>query len=107
VIFGGDHDQIPRAVCVRADGSGKSPHSAMQCYGPSECAWTLQQFREAIPCDHTYRFLIHDRDSIFSAEVDDDLGAFGLKVLRTPVQAPKANAYCERLMGTIRRECLD
>jgi putative transposase len=67
----------------------------------------LQQFREAIPSDHTYRFLIHDRDSIFSAEVDDELGAFGLKVLRTPVQAPKANAYCERLMGTIRRECLD
>jgi putative transposase len=70
-------------------------------------AWTLQQFREAIPSDHTYRFLIHDRDSIFSPEVDDALGAFGLKVLRTPVQAPKANAYCERLMGTIRRECLD
>jgi transposase InsO family protein len=67
----------------------------------------LQQFREAIPSDHTYRFLIHDRDSIFSAEVDDDLKAFGLKILRTPVQAPKANAYCERLMGTIRRECLD
>jgi hypothetical protein len=39
------------------------------------------------------------RDSIFSAEVDDDLKAFGLKILRTPVQAPKANAYCERLMG--------
>ena len=70
-------------------------------------AWTLQQFREAIPSDHTYRFLIHDRDSIFSDEVDDDLGAFGLKVLRTPVQAPQANAYCERLVGTIRRECLD
>jgi transposase InsO family protein len=67
----------------------------------------LQQFREAIPSDQTYRFLIHDRDSIFSAEVDDDLGAFGLTILRTPVQAPKANAYCERLMGTIRRECLD
>ena len=70
-------------------------------------AWTLQQFREAIPSDHTYRFLIHDRDSIFSAEVDDDMKEFGLKILRTPVQAPKANAYCERLMGTIRRECLD
>lgn len=50
---------------------------------------------------------IHDRDSICSAEVDDNLRAFGLKVLRTPVQAPKAKAYCERLMGTIRRECLD
>jgi len=70
-------------------------------------AWALQQFREAIPSDHIYRFLIHDRDSIFSAEVDDDLGAFGLRVLRTPVQAPKANACCERLVGTIRRECLD
>jgi putative transposase len=34
-------------------------------------AWTLQQFREAIASDDTYRFLIHDRDSIFSAEVDD------------------------------------
>ena len=70
-------------------------------------AWTLQQFREAIPSDHPYRFLIHDRDSIFSAEVDDALGAFGLKILRTPVQAPKANAYCERLIGSMRRECLD
>ena len=35
--------------------------------------WTLQQFREAIPSDHSYRFLIHDRDSIFSAEVDRQL----------------------------------
>ena len=70
-------------------------------------AWTLQQFREAIASDHSYRFLIHDRDSIFSTEVDEELQAFGLKVLRTPVQAPKANAYCERLVGTIRRECLD
>ncbi len=69
--------------------------------------WTVQQFREAFPSDHKYRFLIHDRDSIFSAEVDDELKAFGLKVLRTPVQAPKANAFCERLIGTVRRECLD
>ncbi len=40
-------------------------------------AWTLQQLREAIPSDHSYRFLIHDRDSIFSAEVDQQLKAFG------------------------------
>jgi putative transposase len=69
--------------------------------------WTLQQFREAFPSDRNYRFLIHDRDSIFSAEVDEELKSFALKVLRTPVQAPKANAYCERLIGTVRRECLD
>src|SRR3974390_1102787 len=69
--------------------------------------WTLQQLREAIPSDHSYRFLLHDRDTIFSAEVDQQLKAFGLRVLRTPVRAPKANAYCERLVGSIRRECLD
>ena len=39
-------------------------------------AWTLQQFREAVPGDHSYRFLIHDRDSIFSTEVDEELQAF-------------------------------
>jgi len=70
--------------------------------------WTLQQFREAIPSDHGYQFLIHDRDSIFSRELDQHLKSdFRLRVLRTPVRAPKANAYCERLVGTVRRECLD
>ncbi len=69
--------------------------------------WTLQQFREAIPSDHRYRFLIRDCDLIFSAEVDEQLKAFGLRVLRTPARAPKANAHCERLVGTVRRECLD
>jgi transposase InsO family protein len=69
--------------------------------------WTLQQFREALPSDNHYRLLIHDHDSIFSTEVDDELKSFGLKVLRTPGQAPKANAFCERLIGTVRRECLD
>jgi len=66
--------------------------------------WTAQQFREAIPSDHSYRFLIRDRDSIFSGEVDQQLKAFGLRVLRTPARAPQANAYCERLVGTVRRE---
>jgi len=70
-------------------------------------AWTLQQLREAIPSDHSYCFLIHDRDSIFSAEVDQQLKAFGLRVLHTPARAPKANAHCERLVGSVRRECLD
>ncbi len=66
--------------------------------------WTRQQLREAIPSDHCYQFLIHDRDSIFSRDLDEEFkGCFGLRVLRTPVRAPKANAYCERLIGTVRR----
>jgi putative transposase len=70
-------------------------------------AWTLQQLREAIPSDHRYRFLIHDRDSIFSQPLDQRLRHLGLKVLKTPVRTPVANAICERVLGTLRRECLD
>jgi transposase InsO family protein len=69
--------------------------------------WTLQQLREAIPADHPYRFLIHDRDSIFSRELDQRIRHLGLKILKTPPQCPQANALCERLLGTFRRECLD
>ncbi len=70
-------------------------------------AWTLQQLREAIPCDHGYRFLLHDRDSIFSQQLDQTMRNLGLRVLKTPPHSPQANALCERLIGTLRRECLD
>jgi transposase InsO family protein len=69
--------------------------------------WTLQQLREAIQDGHAYRFLLHDRDSIFSRELDHGIRNLGLRVLKTPPQTPQANALCERLLGTLRRECLD
>ena len=69
--------------------------------------WTLQQFREALPGSHPYRFALHDRDTIFSRKLDQEVAALGVSVLRTPVRAPKANCRCERLVGTVRRECLD
>jgi transposase InsO family protein len=69
--------------------------------------WTGQQFRMIISGDHPHRYVIHDRDSIYSKGVDRTLAAMGLTVLQTPVRAPQANAFCERLVGTIRRECLD
>jgi putative transposase len=69
--------------------------------------WRLQQLREAILSDHNYGFLIHDGGIIFSREFDQSVHNFGLQVHRTPVQSPKANAICERLLGMLRRECLD
>ena len=57
--------------------------------------------------DQAHRFVGHDHDSIYSEGVDRAIAAIGLTVLRTPVRAPQANAFCERLIGTIRRECLD
>jgi hypothetical protein len=85
---------------------GSRPDSPPQRHGPSHAEWT-QQFREALPGDHPYRFVIHDRHSIFAEEVDKGLANLGVQVLRTPVRAPKANSLCERLGGSLRRECLD
>lgn len=58
-------------------------------------AWTLQQLREAVG-PTSYRYLLHDRDRIFSAHLDQSIKGFGMKVLKSPVEAPKANAICER-----------
>ena len=69
--------------------------------------WARQQIRETIPLDHTYRFLLHDRDCIFSTTLDNTITNLAIKPLKTPRQSPKANAICERVIGTIRRECLD
>jgi putative transposase len=69
--------------------------------------WTLQQLRDALPSDHAYRFLIHDHDRIFSRQLDQSVRHLGLKVLKAPPQSPQANTLCERLVGTLRRECLD
>ena len=70
-------------------------------------SWTLQQLREAIPADHTYRFLIHDRDSIFSQQLDQGIHHVELRVRKTPVRTPQANALCARVLGTLRQEGLD
>jgi putative transposase len=69
--------------------------------------WTAQQFRMVVSGDQPRRFVVHDRDSIYSESVDRTIAAMGLTVLKTPVRTPQANAFCERLIRTIRRECLD
>jgi putative transposase len=53
------------------------------------------------------RFLIHGRDSKFSGGCDHVFQTEGIVVIRTPVQAPNANAHAERWVGSVRRECLD
>ncbi len=66
----------------------------------------MQQLREALGCDD-FRYLIHDSDSIFARSLDQSIRNLGLTVLKSPPHCPKANAICERVIGTIRRECLD
>lgn len=57
--------------------------------------------------DRPHRWVIHDRDSIHAERVDATVMAIGLTILKTPVRSPQANAHWERVISTIRRECLD
>jgi transposase InsO family protein len=68
-------------------------------------AWVAQQLREATPLGTGARFLICDHDSQYGAKFAR--AASRIELLRTPVRAPKANAVCERFLGSVRPECLD
>jgi putative transposase len=73
--------------------------------------WVAQQARNLLmhlaDREQSFRFLLHDRDSKFSGVFDEVFRSEGVRIIRTPVRAPNANAYAERWVGTLRRECLD
>jgi putative transposase len=73
--------------------------------------WVTQQARNFIGVmterAEPMRFLIHDRDTKFTVSFDEVFRSEGLRIIRTPVRAPRANAFMERWFGTLRRECLD
>ena len=69
--------------------------------------WTAQQLREAFPWATAPRYLRRDRDRIFGQEFVDQVKALGSKQVLSAPRSPWQRAYVERLIGTIRRECLD
>jgi transposase InsO family protein len=73
--------------------------------------WVVQQARNVSSAlaerARPVTFLIRDRDSKFTASFDEVFHSEGIRIIRTPVRVPRANAFAERFVGTIRRECLD
>jgi len=70
-------------------------------------AWTGQQLREAFPWDSAPRFLLRDRDRIFGADFTKQVEELGMEEVLGAIGVPQQRAYIERVIGTIRRECLD
>lgn len=74
-------------------------------------AWVIQQARNLSYAiaerAQPVKFLIRDRDTKFTASFDEVFRSEGIRIIRTPIRAPRANAFAERFVGTIRRECLD
>jgi hypothetical protein len=95
----------PRAfACCTSSSQSKLDHAA-SCTATSLStrppSGPPQQFREFLMFDHRYHYVIHDRNAIFASGLDTALRGFGVPV-KTPVRAPKANAFCECPIGTIR-----
>jgi transposase InsO family protein len=70
-------------------------------------SWTAQQLREATPWGKGPGFLIRDHDKKYGSLFSSVARSSGIKELKTPLQAPRANAICERFIGSLRRKCLD
>jgi len=80
------------------------------CTSSPDGAWVTQQARNLVmqlADDQPFRLLIHDRDKKFGSTFDGVFRSEGIKVIRTPIQAPNANAYAERWVRTARADCLD
>jgi putative transposase len=86
---------------VHLAGCSEAPNAVWVAQQARNLVWTLPERAAQL------RFLIRDRDAKFSDCFDEVFRSEGIEVLRTPVQAPKANAFAERFVGTVRRECLD
>ena len=70
-------------------------------------AWVWRQLVEATAWGRRPRFLLRDRDAVYGGDFAQRAAALGVETLLAPVRAPRANAVAERVIGTLRRECLD
>ena len=69
--------------------------------------WTAQQIIEAFPWDTAPRYLLRDRDSIYGEFFQQRIGHMGIEEVKIAPRIPWQHPYCERVIGSIRRECLD
>ena len=97
--------QILYVFLVLAHDRRRIIHFAVTAHPTAE--WTAQQMREAFPWESAPQYLLRDRDRIFGGDFVDQVNAMGIKQVLSAPRSPWQRAYVERVIGTIRRECLD
>lgn len=97
--------QVLYVFLVLAHERRRIVHFAVAAHPTAE--WTAHQLREAFPWDSAPRYLLRDRDRIFGQEFVNQVKAMGIKQVLSAPRSPWQRAYVERVIGTIRRECLD
>lgn len=97
--------QILYVFLVLAHDRRRIVHFAVTAHPTAE--WTAQQLREAFPWDTAPRYLLRDRDRIFGADFVEQVKAMGIEQVLSAPRSPWQRAYVERVIGTLRRECLD
>lgn len=111
-LVAADFFVVPTATCrllfvfvVLAHDRRRPVHIAVTAHPTA--AWTAQQLRDAFPWETAPRYLLHDRDGCYGQYVHEIASGMGIHQIVTAPRSPWQNAYVERLMGSIRRECLD
>src|SRR4051794_18628428 len=97
--------QVLYVFLVLAHERRRIVHFAVTAHPTAE--WTAQQLREAFPWESAPRYLLRDRDRIFGHDFVQQVKAMGIKQVLSAPRSPWQRAYVERVIDTIRRECLD
>jgi transposase InsO family protein len=97
--------QVLYVFLVLAHDRRRILHFAVTAHPTAE--WTAHQLREAFPWDSAPRYLLRDRDRVFGHDFVEQVKAMGIKQVLSAPRSPWQRAYIERVIGTIRRECLD
>ncbi len=97
--------QILYVFLVLARGRRRVVHFNLTAHPTGE--WTAQQLREAFPFEEFPKYLLRDRDGTYGDDFRSQMKAMGIEEVLTAPRSPWQNPYVERLLGSIRRECLD
>ncbi len=101
------NSHLPDSLCPAHSEPRSAADTALKCDGTSECGLDCAAKLEACGLDEEPRYLLRDRDAIYGSDFRRQAAVLDIKEVVTAARSPWQNPYAERVIGSIRRECLD